>query len=248
MPREGASGGLFLQYDGSALFQFAAEEFRVERGERDPRPRGQGTGGSRCLSRLPAIYLHAKEIAGSSVYQQTIARLRCFKEIDNLTALALVCEAGDFTRFPNASSFMSFMGLVPSEYSSGGKRKQGGITKTGNTHLRNLLIESSWHYRYYSSPSTALRTRRQRNSEPVIGYADKALRRLQGKHIKLVRRGKNPKTATTAVAREPAGFIWGMMTGNYAWDTTILHGLSFCGQRSNERRTGYDKGKRSGFL
>jgi transposase len=166
--------------------------------------------------RLDRLDERIKTIATSPVYQEAVARLRCFKGIDHLTALALVCEVSDFARFPNAQSFMAYVGLVPSEYSSGGKRKQGGITKTGNTHLRNLLIESSWHYRYYSSPSVALKKRRQGNSELVIGYADKAFRRLQGKHIRLVHRGKNSKTATTAIARELAGFVWGMMTENYA--------------------------------
>jgi transposase len=156
-----------------------------------------------------------KEIATSAAYKERVAQLRCFKGIDFLTALALICEVGDFARFANAQSFMSYVGLVPSEYSSGGKRKQGGITKTGNTHLRNLLIESSWHYRYYGLPGIALKARRQGNSEIVIGYADRALRRLQIKHVRLVRGGKNTKTATTAVARELAGFVWGMMTKNY---------------------------------
>jgi transposase len=165
--------------------------------------------------RLDRMDARIEELSRSAAYEEKTAKLRCFKGIDSLTALALVCEAGDYTRFPNAQSFMSYVGLVPSEYSSGGKRKQGGITKTGNIHLRNLLIESSWHYRYYGSASKALKARRQGNSEIVIGYADRALRRLQGKHVRLVREGKNPKTATVAVARELAGFVWGMMTENY---------------------------------
>lgn len=156
-----------------------------------------------------------KEIAVDPAYKEKIARLRCFKGIDYITSLALVCEVGDFGRFPTAAAFMAYVGLVPSEHSSGGTRRQGGITKMGNTHLRNLLIESSWHYRYFGSPSAALKTRREGNSEIVIDYADRALRRLQSKHARLVRIGKNSKTATAAVARELAGFVWGMMTEKY---------------------------------
>jgi len=165
--------------------------------------------------RLDRMDRRIEELAASEAYQEKTAKLRCFKGIDSLTALALVCEVGDYSRFSDAQAFMSYVGLVPSEYSSGGKRRQGGITKTGNTHLRNLLIESSWHYRYYGSASTALKARRNGNSEIVIEYTDRALRRLQNKHVRLVRRGKSPKTATVAVARELAGFVWGMMTENY---------------------------------
>jgi transposase len=165
--------------------------------------------------RLSRLDTRIKEMALDPAYQEKIARLRCFKGIDYITSLTLVCEVGDFDRFPNAAAFMAYVGLVPSEYSSGGTRRQGGITKTGNTHLRNLLIESSWHYRYYGSPSAVLKARRAGNSELVIEYADRALRRLQSKHAGLVRVGKNSKTATAAVARELAGFVWGMMTENY---------------------------------
>jgi len=165
--------------------------------------------------RLDRMDGRIKQIAADPVYEERISRLRCFKGIDYITALALVCEVGDFRRFPNAASFMAYVGLVPSEHSSGGTRRRGGITKTGNTHLRTLLIESSWHYRYYCSPSTALKKRRAGNSEIVIDYADRALRRLQSKHAGLVRAGKSSKTATTAVARELAGFVWGMMNETY---------------------------------
>ena len=165
--------------------------------------------------RLSRLDTRIKKMAADPAYQEKVARLRCFKGIDYITSLALVCEVGDFDRFPNAAAFMAYVGLVPSEHSSGGTRRQGGITKTGNAHLRNLLIESSWHYRYYCAPSAVLKARRAGNNELVIDYADRALRRLQTKHAGLVRAGKNPKAATTAVARELSGFVWGMMTENY---------------------------------
>jgi len=153
------------------------------------------------------------EIALSEPYAAKVKKLRCFKGIDFLTALTLVSEVGDFRRFKSAESFMAFLGLVPSEYSSGGKRRQGGITKAGNTHVRRFLIESSWHYRYSLSPSKRLMERRYGQPTDVIAYADRAMKRLQHKFFKLVLRGKTSQVAVTAVARELAGFVWGMMVG-----------------------------------
>ena len=153
-------------------------------------------------------------IAQSDRYQKSINALRCFRGIDYLTALSLVCETGDYHRFPNAESFMSYLGLVPGEHSSGDKRMQGGITKTGNTHLRRLLIEASWHYRHKGPAGKRLTARRKGQPQEYIAYADKALRRLQKKFSKIVYRGKLKQVAATAVARELAGFVWGMMTEN----------------------------------
>ena len=154
-----------------------------------------------------------EEIALSELYAPEVKKLRCFKGIDFLTALTLVVEVGDFKRFKSAEAFMAFLGLVPREYSSGGKRRQGGITKAGNTHVRRLLVESSWHYRYNASPSKKLIERRNGQPAEAIGYADRAMKRLQHKFFKLILRGKTSQTAVTAVARELAGFVWGMMAG-----------------------------------
>ncbi len=154
-----------------------------------------------------------EEIALSEGYAERVQRLRCFKGIGYLTALSIVCEVGDFRRFGHAEAFMAYLGLVPREFSSGEKRRQGGITKSGNTHLRNLLIESSWHYRYKSAPSQRLTERREGQPAELIAYADKAMRRLQGKFFRLVLKGKTKQAAVTAVARELAGFVWGMMIG-----------------------------------
>jgi transposase len=154
-----------------------------------------------------------EEIAQSEPYAERVQRLRCLKGIDYLTALSIVCEVGDFRRFGHAEAFMAYLGLVPREYSSGDKRRQGGITKSGNTHLRNMLIESSWHYRYRSAASKRLNERREGQPAEIIAYADKAMRRLQGKFFHLILKGKTKQAAVTAVARELAGFVWGMMVG-----------------------------------
>jgi len=155
------------------------------------------------------------ETAQSAPFKERVDELRCFKGIDYIVALSVVCEIGDFRRFRNAESFMAYLGLVPSEYSSGGKRKQGRITKTGNSHLRKLLVESSWHYRHRNVISKRLAERRQGMDESLILYADKAQARLHSKFQKLVDRGKSVQVSVTATARELAGFIWGTMNHAY---------------------------------
>lgn len=167
-------------------------------------------------NRIERMEAKIVEVAESEAYRERVSYLRCFKGIDYITALAFVCEIGDFRRFGSAASFMAYLGLVPSEKSSGSKRRQGGITKTGNTHLRRLLVESSWHYRYRGAASAALQARRTGVDENIITYADKALHRLQAKFAHLLFKGKSSKTAVTAVARELAGFIWGSMVGLYS--------------------------------
>jgi transposase len=152
-----------------------------------------------------------EETANSERYAERVRKLRAFRGIDYLTALSLVCEIGDFKRFPTAEAFMSYLGLVPSEHSSGKKRKQGGITKTGNGHLRKLLTESSWHYARPNQVSKRLEERRVGTDEQTIRYADKAMKRLHEKYTRMVFKGKTKQTAVIAVARELAGFIWGVM-------------------------------------
>jgi transposase len=167
--------------------------------------------------KLRAIDSRVEELAISARYADAVAKLRCLKGIDYLTALSLVCEVGDFRRFDRAEQFMSFLGIVPGEHSSGSSRRQGGITKAGNVHLRKLLVESSWHYRYHASPSASLIRRRAGQPAEVIAYADRALARLQKKFSRLVYgKSKTTQVAVTAVSRELAGFVWGLMVGKTA--------------------------------
>jgi transposase len=167
--------------------------------------------------RLSRLDKTIAETAESPAYAERVQLFRAFKGIDYgaavgcSIALSLICEIGDFRRFPTAAALMSYLGLVPSEYSSGKKRKQGGITKTGNKHIRRLLIEAAWHYARQATVGKRLSKRRLGTDEPVIAYADKALARLHGKYIKMVFKGKSKQTAVTAVARELSGFIWGVM-------------------------------------
>jgi transposase len=162
--------------------------------------------------RLKRLSREVEVIAESPRYRAAANRLRAFKGIDYIIALALLCEIGDFRRFATAKEFMSYLGLVPSEHSSGGKRKQGAITKAGNGHLRRLLIEGAWHYTKNARAGKRLEQRRQHSPADVIVVADRALHRLHKKYIRLVMSGKHKNTAVTAVARELAGFIWAVQT------------------------------------
>ena len=156
-----------------------------------------------------------EEISTQKLYSERVSKLKCFKGIDTLTALTFVSEIGDFRRFSSAQKFMAYLGLVPSENSSGSRRSLGGITKAGNSRLRHLLIETGWHYRHYN-PSKRLNMRRKGQALDTISYADKAGKRLNKKYTKLMGRGKIVQKTVTAVARELSGFIWGMMVGKTA--------------------------------
>jgi transposase len=163
--------------------------------------------------RVKRLDKRIEEVAESPRYQKRVAILRAFKGIGYIIALSLICEVGDFRRFRNASSFMSYLGIVPGENSSGGKRRQGKITKAGNGHLRRLLVESAWHYAMSNRVSRDLEERRSRCPAAVVEKADKALKRLHWKYVRMVlKNGKHKNVAITAVSRELAGFVWAVMT------------------------------------
>lgn len=141
-----------------------------------------------------------------------VQRLRCFRGIDDLTALTIAAELGDPRRFGTAPSTMAFVGLVPSEHSSGTKRAQGGITKTGNAHLRRVLVEAAWHYRHHPFVGNALRARQQHAPAAVLARAWAAQQRLHRRYARLAARGKPKQHIVTAVARELTGFVWAALT------------------------------------
>ena len=137
-----------------------------------------------------------------------VAALQCFRGIDRLTALTLAAEIGDGRRFGSARAFMHYTGLTCWEWSSGARRRQGGISKMGNAHLRRALVESAWHYRYPPRKSARLRARQVGQPEAAITHAWHAQTRLHAKMQRLLARGKRPTVSVTAVARELAGFVW----------------------------------------
>lgn len=139
------------------------------------------------------------------------AKTRSFQALRGVstrTALTLVAEVADLRRYAKAAQFMGATGLVPSEHSSGGQRRQGAITKTGNAHLRHVLVEAAWHYRHRPGHSPTLAQRRLGQPPAVIAIAHKADARLHRKYSRLIQRGKRSTQAVVAVARELAGFLW----------------------------------------
>jgi transposase len=166
--------------------------------------------------RIHRIASRIEEVSEQEKYRNRVATLKAFKGVQTLTALSLLVEIGDFRRFAAADRFMAFLGLVPSERSSGNKRRLGGITKAGNSHLRKLLVEAAWHYRSYHSNSLRLSKRRVGLEASLVSYANRAGRRLNRKYLRLVFKGKSSQVAATAVARELCGFIWGAMLGKVA--------------------------------
>jgi len=164
------------------------------------------------LARLRDIETDLRALLTLEPLQHRVQRLRCFRGIDDLTALTIAAELGDPRRFATAPSTMAFVGLVPSEHSSGTKRAQGGITKTGNAHLRRVLVESAWHYRHHPFVSATLRARQRGAPAPVIARAWTAQQRLHRRYHRLAARGKPKQHIVTAVARELTGFVWAALT------------------------------------
>jgi transposase len=137
-----------------------------------------------------------------------IDALQALRGISKLTATTIVAEVGTLSRFERASQLMSYSGAVPSEHSSGGKTRRGAITKTGNAHLRRVLIEAAWTYRHRPRIYGALRARQQNIEEPIKAIAWKAQHRLHRRYRQLSERGKPHQKVVTAVGRELLGFIW----------------------------------------
>jgi transposase len=165
-----------------------------------------------AVARLAAVDQDLRELLTIEPLQSRVERLRCFRGIDDLTALTIAAELGDARRFPNAPSVMAFTGLIPSEHSSGPKQARGPITKTGNAHLRRVLGEAAWQYRHHAFLGPALR-RRQRGAPPaVIQHAWRAQHRLHRRYRRLAARGKPKQVIVTAIARELTGFLWAVLT------------------------------------
>jgi transposase len=149
-----------------------------------------------------------EEAAEHIAEQKLFKAYQSLKGIGLLTAAVLVAEIGDITRFKSPKQLMAYIGLIPGEHSSGDTRKQGRITKTGNSHLRYMIVENSWHYRHKPRVGPELQKRQEAQTKEVKAIAWKAQHRLHHKYRKMVARGKSNKTAVVAVARELTGFIW----------------------------------------
>ena len=137
-----------------------------------------------------------------------VEALQALRGVRLVAAAILVAELGDITRFTNPRQLMAYLGLVPSEHSSGRTRRQGGITKAGNGAARRMLIEAAWSYRFPARIAREQLLRQERLAKPIRDIAWKAQERLCRRHRKLTRAGKLPTVTTAAIARELSGFIW----------------------------------------
>jgi hypothetical protein len=140
-------------------------------------------------------------------WEPVVGALMSLRGVQLLTAMTLVAEVGDMTRFTDPRQLMNFFGLTSSEHSSGSKRVQGSITKCGNRHCRRVLTEAAWHYRLRPLVSKAMQTRQEKQSREVRLIAWKAQQRLH-KRFKQLSVRKKSVVAATAVARELTGFVW----------------------------------------
>jgi transposase len=151
------------------------------------------------------------ELAAEPPFADTVGRLVCLRGVSTLTAVALTVELGDWQRF-RPESLGPFLGLTPSEDSSGERRRLGAISKTGNTHARWLLVEAAWHQRRPPRPTAQLERRRAGQPAAVRARADQSARRLHRRWQALERRGKPRTLIAVAVARELAAHCWALAT------------------------------------
>jgi transposase len=164
------------------------------------------------VARLRAVEVELQDLFTIEPLRARAIRVRCFRGMDDLTALTIAVELGDARRFPSAPRAMGFTGLVPSEHSSGLKTARGAITKTGNAHVRRVLVEAAWHYRHHPFVGRSLRLRQRGAPAAVIDHAWKAQQRLHRRYRQLVARGKPKQHIVTAIARELTGFVWAALT------------------------------------
>jgi transposase len=140
--------------------------------------------------------------------QPVVEALQALRGVQFTVAVTLVAELGDLTRFENPRQLMKYLGLIPSEYSSGERRRQGSITKAGNTHARRALVEGAWAYRYPAKVSRHLQLRLEQLPKPLQDLSWKAQVRLCKRFRRLLARGKHANQVVVAIARELAGFLW----------------------------------------
>jgi transposase len=168
---------------------------------------GEVDHGAERVQRLERA-IDAAILVASPTMKAVIEWLQALRGVAKLTATTIAVEVGCFSRFAGANRLMAYCGAVPSEYSSGASRRQWGITKTGNAHVRRVLFEAAWCNRHRPSLSIPLKKRRQNLSEPVKEIALKAQHRLYSRYVAMSARGKPSQKVIGAIGRELLGFIW----------------------------------------
>jgi len=160
------------------------------------------------LAQCERLEMALREAVVSWRFYPAVLALQAMRGIQFTSAVGLTSELGDLTRFEHPRQLMAWLGVTPSEHSSGGKRRQGSITKTGNSYARKLLVESAWSYRHPARVSVDIQRRHEGIPKPIIDRAWDAQLRLCRRYRKLVARGKSAHVAIIAVARELAAFVW----------------------------------------
>jgi transposase len=159
--------------------------------------------------RLQRLEQELQDQVASWRLQPVVDALQVLRGVQFTVAVTLVAELGDLTRFDHASQLMNYLGLTPSESSSGERRRQGAITKSGNTHARRVLVEGAWTYRYPAKVSRHLQLRLEKQPKALQDLSWKAQVRLCKRYRQLIARDKHAnQVVVVAVARELVGFIW----------------------------------------
>ncbi len=165
-----------------------------------------------ALQRLESLDRRVLALAKEDRYRESVGLLGCFYGIDTMTAMIFLTELFDLTRFDSPRQLMSYLGMTPSEDSSGDRHCKGPITKSGNGRVRRILVQTAWLYRHpRSAIPKALQDRRRGQPQWAIDLADRAGHRLRKRYWHLVNRGKPPCKVVVAVTRELAGFLWAML-------------------------------------
>ena len=162
-------------------------------------------------TRIKALDNQIEEIAKTDIYAPSVIKLRAFRGIGTLTAMLMIAEITDFRRFPDARALMSFLGLIPSENTSGEKHRGGPITKAGNSRIRKCLVEAVQHCSKVPKISQPMKENLSQVDAHSANIAVNCMRRLHKRYWHLILKGKIRSVALTATAREFAGFIWAMM-------------------------------------
>jgi len=162
------------------------------------------------LQRRDELDRQIEALALTPRYKPVVERIMCFRGFKTQAAMVLATELGDLRRFESPRQLMAYIGHVPSEHSSGDRRRLGAITKAGNARVRHVLLQAAWHYRRRSTVGAALRRRQEGQDPSVLTHTWKCQHRLYKVFHRLAE--KKPKqVAATAVAREMVGFLWAVL-------------------------------------
>jgi transposase len=165
---------------------------------------------SEQTERLQRLEAELPPLVQSWRWAPVVEALQALRGVQFLAAVTLIAELGDLTRFENPRQLLSYLGLIPSEHTTGERRRQGGITKTGNSHARRALIEGAWAYRYPAKVSRHLHLRLEKVPKVIQDISWKAQVGLCKRYRRLMARGKNVNQVVVAIAREMAAFVWAL--------------------------------------